>query len=168
MKAALLITGAVLEFVGIILIAFPDLSPYFVQFSRWLRKHIRALSDRVRRLLGCPKDLRIEVHSAGEVNLAGRVSVMKSASGTATLEEKVEFLLKRDQEAQGDFNVLRGRIEDVESESSKRLDESQREIRTSFEGKLTAALQEYRSLRIVGVIALVVGLACATLANFID
>ena len=72
-KIGLLIAGAFFEFVGIILIAFPDFSPYFVQFSRWLRKLTRALLDRVRRLLGCPKDLRIEVHTAVEVNLKGSV-----------------------------------------------------------------------------------------------
>lgn len=166
-KAALLIFGAVLEFVGIILIAFPDINPYLVQLSRWLRKHTSALLDRIRRLLGRPKDLRIEVHSAVELNLAGRASLLKSASGTATLEEKVGFLLTRDREAQRDVNALRERIEDFESESSKRLDESRREIKTSFERKLTAKLEEYRPLRIVGVIFLVIGLGCATAANFV-
>jgi hypothetical protein len=92
---------------------------------------------------------------------------MKSAAGQGTLEEKVEFLLTRDQEAQRDINALRARIEDFEEESSRQLAESGRVIEASFEQKLRTALEEYRPLRIFGVIALVVGLACATLANFI-
>jgi chromosome segregation ATPase len=168
MRATLLIGGASFEFLGIILIAFPDISPYLRQFSRRLLTLTRALLDRIHRLLGRPKDLRIEVHSAAELNLAGGVSLMKSASGTATLEEKVEFLLKRDQEAQRDVNALRERIEDFERESPKRLDESRREIETRFERELKAAPEEYRLLRILGVIALVVGLGCATYANFIN
>lgn len=165
-KVFLLLGGAGFEFLGIIFIAFPDLVPYGVQFSRWLRNLTRPLFNRISRLLGRPRGVTI-VPLVGEVNFAGRVSPVKSGAGRAMLEQKVEFLLTRDQEAQRDINALRARIEDFESESSRRLAESQREIEAGFEQKLRAALEEYRPLRIFGVIALLVGLFCPTLANFL-
>jgi hypothetical protein len=166
-KIVLLLGGVGFEFLGIILIASPDLVPYGLQFSRWLRNLTRPLFNRISRLLGRPRVVTIKVPATGEVNLAERVSLMKSAAGQRTLEKKVEFLLARDQEPQRDINALRARIEDFEIESSRQLPEPGRVIEASFEQTLRSALEEYRPLRIFGVIALVVGLACVTLANFI-
>jgi hypothetical protein len=114
-KIGLLVGGAAFEFLGIIVIVFPDLIPYGIRLSLWQRRHTRALFDHIGRLLGRPRNVVIEVPTASELNIAGRGSPMKSASGAATLEQKVEFLLTRDQEAQRDVNMLRERIEDLGS-----------------------------------------------------
>ena len=167
LKVSLLWGGAGFEFVGIILLAFPDLVPYGIRFSQWQRKHIRTLLDQIRWALGRPRNLTIEVGSAVAVDLAGRASVMKSASATATLEQKVEFLLSRDQEAQRDINALQKQIEDIQTESSKRLVQSRHEIETRFAQELKSAQDIHRPLRIWGAMALLFGLACVTYANFI-
>jgi predicted nuclease with TOPRIM domain len=93
---------------------------------------------------------------------------MKSVSGAATLAQKVEFLLTRDQEAQREVNILRERIENLEIESSRRLGQARREIETRFAQELKTALELYRPLRIWGAVALLLGLACMTYANFIS
>src|SRR5262245_25630543 len=50
-KIALLLTGALLEFIGIVAIAFPDVIPYGQRLSRWQRALAGALVGRIRRLL---------------------------------------------------------------------------------------------------------------------
>ena len=167
-KIGLLVGGAIFEFLGIIIIVFPDLIPYGRRFSQWLRRRARTLFDHISRMLGRPRNVVIEVGTASEVNIAGRVSLIKSASGAATLEQKVEFLLTRDQVAQRDVNILRQRIEDLEVETSKRLDQLRREMATRFAQELGTALEDYRPLRILGAVALLLGLACTTCANFIS
>jgi hypothetical protein len=168
-KIALLVGGAAFEFGGIIAIVFPDLVPYGILFGQWQRKLGRTLLDHIRRILRRPRNVVIRVGTASEVNLAGEsVSLMKSASVAATLEQKVEFLLTRDQEAQRDVNILRQQIKDLEVELLKRLDQLRREIEARFSRELEAALDDYRPLRIWGAVALLLGLACVTYANFIN
>jgi hypothetical protein len=167
-KIGLLVMGAAFEFVGIIVLVFPDLVPYGLRFSQWQRNHAHALLDGIRRMLGRPRNVVIQVGAASAVTATGRASLMKSVSATATLEHKVEFLLTRDQEAQRDINTLREGIEDVEAAASKSLDKSRREIVTRFERELKAALEAYRPLRVWGAVALLLGLVCVTYANFIN
>jgi len=167
-RFSLLIGGAFFEFAGIILLAFPDLVPYGVRFSQWQRRHAHALLDQIRRVLGRPRNLTIQVGSAGAVVSAGRVSVMKSSSATATLHQKVEFLLARDQEAQREVNALQNQIEGIQTESSKRLAQTRQEIETRFAQELKSALEIHRPLRIWGAFALLLGLACVTYANFVN
>jgi hypothetical protein len=167
-KIALLIGGAAFEFVGIIFVAFPDFVPYGIRFAQWQRRCGRAVLDHIRRILRRPRNVVIQVGTASEVSAVGRASLMKSVSDAATLEEKVDFLLTRDQEAQRDLNIVRQRVEDLEADTSKRLDQLRREIETRFTQDLKAALDEYRPLRIWGAVALLLGLACVTYANFIS
>ena len=93
---------------------------------------------------------------------------MHSPSPTATLEQKVEFLLTRDQEAQRAVNALRGQIEDIQAESPKRLAQLREEVEAHFAQALNAALETHRLLRIWGAIALFLGLVCVTCANFVS
>lgn len=167
-KAICLVAGALFEFVGIVVMVFPDAFPYALQLSTWLRKHTRAVVDRVRRLLGRPRHITFEASTGGVVTLGGRATLLKGVSGSATLEQKVDFLLRRDQEAQRDVDTLREKLEDLAAGASKRLDEVRREMETRFAGELTTALEAHRPLRVLGTLALLIGLGCATYANFID
>jgi hypothetical protein len=51
-QTALVIGGALSEFVGIILIAFPDLLPDARRASAWLAHRARSVVNRLRRLVG--------------------------------------------------------------------------------------------------------------------
>jgi hypothetical protein len=93
---------------------------------------------------------------------------MQSPGATATLEQKVEFLLTRDQEAQRNVYALRGQIEDIQAESPKRLAQLREEVEAHFAQALNAALETHRLLRIRGAIALLLGLICVTYANFVN
>jgi hypothetical protein len=166
-KPTFYIVGALCEMLGIILVATPDLVPGAVRLAHWMRVHWRPTENQIRRLLGLP--LRSIVHTvgmAGTIELAGRISAIKS-TGAATIEEKVEFLLRRDQEAQRDVNDLRGRVEDLEAETSRKLGELRDELMTRVADARTAAQADYRTARIGGTITLAIGLALTTIGNFV-
>src|SRR2546426_295103 len=132
LKVSLLVGGAFFEFAGIIVLAFPDAAPYWLQFLQWLRNHTSALRNRIRRLLGWRSSKVIEVQGTAEASSSGRASVLLSISANATLEQKVQYLLNREQEAQHNINALRERMEDFETESRGALKRSRREIEAHF------------------------------------
>ena len=96
-----------------------------------------------------------------------RAAVTKGVALGASLEEKVEWVLRRDQEAQQEVNALTGRLADFEQASAKRLDELRAELRQDFDKRLVEEVEKYRPLRALGAVALAIGLACTIVVNFI-
>ena len=167
MTVALLVVGVVAEFVGIVCLGFPDFIPGATRLSRWLRGRSRRVENRLRRLVGLP--LRPVVYQAsigGAITLGGSVSGVVGTSAT-TIEEKVEYLLRRDQDAQRQANELAERVGGLERETSRRLDEARQRMEAHVASELATAHEEYRPLRIVGTVALAIGLVCVTLATFL-
>ena len=167
MRATLYVTGAALELVGILLIAWPDLLPYAERVSRWLRVVMRWLAERLRRLFRRRRDVVVNVGAADALAIAGSISVVVSPNPDATLEERVEYLLRREQEAQAKLNAHDERIGAMEEHVPRRLDEHRAAAEEHVESEIIAAESRYRSLRSVGVVALIAGLVMATWANFL-
>jgi hypothetical protein len=69
--------GAAAEFLGILLVAAPDVVPGATRAAGWLRRRWRGIGA-----------------AAGNVPLAGPVSAIVSASAQTT-EEKLEYLVRR-------------------------------------------------------------------------
>jgi signal transduction histidine kinase len=84
-----------------------------------------------------------------------------------SLEDKVEYLLRRDQDAQRRANELDARLDRLEAESTERLAELRGKMETHVAHELSTALEAYRPLRVAGTIALVIGLVCVTVATFV-
>ena len=164
----LLIVGAFFEFAGVVLVAFPDLLPHATRFSAWLRRRTRRIANRLRRLFGLsPKHHVVNVSAAISAEGAMRASGVKGVRADATLEEQVEFLLARDQEAQRKTNALSRRIDDIEDAIPRRLDELREQMHGHVEQRVTAAAEEHRELRALGAVALAIGLVCLSVANFV-
>jgi type II secretory pathway pseudopilin PulG len=159
-KITLLIGGAFFEFAGIVMLAFPDYWP-------WLRRKGATLLDQVRRVIGWPRNTDL-MPGTGSLEITARGALVSTPPDDWTIERKVEFLVKRDLEAQQNFNKLVERIQDNEKEASRRLDAARHEIEERFNRALHAALESYRRLRIAGAVALLVGLFAVTWANFIS
>jgi hypothetical protein len=160
--------GAVLEFSGIVLIAFPDFLPHGRRLSRWLGHRTRVVVNRLRRLLGLPP-LQNVVYGQAAVEASAALSghVITGVRQGAIIEEKVAFLLQRDQETQKAMNALTDRVQELEEATPRLLDRLREDMEAHVTTTLTAALAEYRDLRIFGTIALAVGLICTTVANFV-
>jgi hypothetical protein len=166
-RATLYIVGAIFELFGIVLVATPDLVPGVIRLARWTRVHWRLIENRFRRWLGLP--LHTVVRSGSAVTTAGfgaRVSGLVS-TGAATIEAKVEYLLRREQEAQRAVNALSERVESLEAATSQRFGELRDELMTHVADELAAAQADYRTARIGGAITLALGLALTTAGNFV-
>lgn len=167
MRATLFIVGAFFELAGILLVASPDLVPQAERASRWLGARYRRAVNRLRRLIGRPRTQFHSIGAAGEASAAADLSIRKTISQDASLEEKVDFLLRRDQEAQRDVNEVRKQIARIERESPERIEELRSEMKQHVADVLAATHREHLPLRLVGIVALVLGLACVTVANFV-
>ena len=99
--------------------------------------------------------------------MAGGAAGMITITPGGTVEEKVEFLLRRDQETQRDVNALGGRINAIERESPQRLAELRAQMEAHVADEVESARVEYRPARVLGAVALTLGLALSTWGNLI-
>jgi hypothetical protein len=168
-QGALYAGGALVEVVGLGFVAAPDLVPGARRFSRWLTPRWRAFENRVRRVLRIrPRSTTHYVEMAGTAAGAASVSgVLSIGTGTTTLEEQVEFLLRRNEQAQKEVNALVERVATLERDMPRRLDELRESLEASMTTELGAALTEYRPTRIIGAFLVVIGLTLSTVANFL-
>lgn len=84
-----------------------------------------------------------------------------------TTEEKVEYLLQRDQASQGELDAIAMRVRYLEAETPEQLAKARQEMQEYVARELAAAHERYRPLRQAGAILLVLGLACVTLATLL-
>jgi len=166
-KGTLYVVGAICELFGILVIASPDWFPHVVRFAEWLRPRVRAVENRVRRFLRLrPHVVTHQVAAAGEISLAGRLTSRTSISDAASHEQKVAYLLRRDAETQERLGVLERRADAVERDLPQRLAQLRGELEAHVAGEVGAAASTYRATRIVGAIALTLGLALTTAGSF--
>jgi hypothetical protein len=167
MRVTLYVTGAVLELGGILLVAWPDLLPYAARASQALRVAAERIGDRLRRLLRRPRHQVVHMGAADAVAIANSISVVVSPNPDATLEERVEYLLRREEEAQAKLNAHDERLRAIEKHVPERLDELRAETQEHVASELSAAESRYRPLRFVGALLLAVGLGLTTAGNFL-
>lgn len=168
MRETLFIVGAAVELLGIVLVASPDLVPGAVRLARWTRPRWRPIENRVRRFVGLTPRGRV-VELSATISGAGRVSAsgVVGRDPNTSIESKVEYLLRRDQASQEAANRLTQRVEALEAESAKRIDDLRREIDARIVREIEEAQEDYRRARIGGTFALAIGLALVTFANFV-
>lgn len=157
----LLVVGAFLELVGIVLVGSPDLFPGAQQLSEWIARQVDRGWRWVLRAFGRVRPRTHSVHLSGGIELGGHVSAFVSTSAES-VEEKVEFLLRRDREHQQDIGELKRKVGELERESAKRLERLRADLEEQIRAEIAAAHGEYLPLRIVGAFALAAGLVCVT------
>jgi hypothetical protein len=168
LQVILLIVGAASEGTGIVLIGFPDLLPHAQRLSAWLTHRSLLVVNRIRRLVGLrPLQKIVSISAAEESSSTSRVAITKTLKADATTDETIAFLLSRDQEAQADINALTRRLYDLEADTPRRLDQLRESMEAHVAQELTTALETYRPLRVLGTIALAIGLICVSVANFV-
>ncbi len=122
------------------------------------------IESRIRKALRLStRTIHGQANLAGEVNLAGRVTAIKGTSAT-TLDDQVEWLLRRDQEAQRDVSELAVRVSRLEGDVTQLLQALRDELKGEIASKVAAAQADYRSARVLGTVFLMVGLVLTTIA----
>jgi hypothetical protein len=168
-KHTLYIVGGLFELFGILLAVSPDLVPGARRLSAWLDPRWRRLENRIRRLLHMrPRPHVVSVGAIASISAAGTVSAIVTVSPETDLGAKVEFLLRRDREDQEAFGHLDERVRQLERESEASLDALRERMETHLAESLNLAASEYRAIRVIGAVALAVGLALATAGNFVS
>jgi ferritin-like protein len=99
----------------------------------------------------------------GTMSATGVVGIAEGAS----LDAKVEFLLRRSEEEQKAFGKLAQRVSAIEEDVPRRLAELRDEMTGHVATALAADAAEYRPLRIIGTVALAIGLGLATAGNLV-
>jgi hypothetical protein len=168
MRTVLLVTGALAELVGIVLVASPDLVPGAVRFAGWIRPRWRRFENRLRRVLRLPhRGVTHEMSASGAIAPSGRISAVVEFNREASLEEQVAFLLRRNVESQTETNALAARIAALEEETPGRLEALRAELEEHVSRTVATAKEDYRTARVMGALVLVLGLALTTLANLL-
>src|SRR4051794_10374013 len=96
-KATLYIVGAVLELGGIILVGSPDLFPEAARLSGLMADRAQAVAGRLLRLLGLGPVPTHTVSSTLTMPFESEGPATVQVTPDASTEEKVAFLLERDQ-----------------------------------------------------------------------
>jgi hypothetical protein len=160
--------GAFFQFSGVILVASPDLVPGARRASDWARQHWRPIENAIRRALRLPPRRRNYYLDAGAGTItlsAGRVSAIAGTSATS-IEDQVAFLLRRDRDTQEAINRLAERDDEIAESLRTEVAAAREDLTRHVSTAITAALAEYRPVRIGGVAALVIGLVLLSIATF--
>lgn len=167
MAAVLFILGALLQFLGIGLIAAPDLVPFGLRAAGWSRRRWRVLENYVRPLVGL-RPREIVVHGAATITGTARIRAARVVETDAEeLEGQVAFLLRRDRDSQLLMNRLLERISVLETVTERGFADLQDELKDHVTDSLAAAQADDRWTRVGGAIALAMGLALTTWASLL-
>jgi hypothetical protein len=157
--------GIGLEFLGVVLVGAPDLVPGVRRATVWLAEHGERGIWRVLRVVGVRRPHYVSTGVAAEYDIAFRSAGLVHATSATTLEDKVAFLLRRDEATQGALQELNDRVVELERETERRLD-AEREETEAFVGEALAAQDaRYRWARILGAVLLIAGLVCTAVAT---
>lgn len=168
MREVLYAIGALAEFLGILLVASPDLVPGAVRAAGWTRRRWRLIENRIRRALRLPgRSTTVSISAA--LSAAGALSVSAVVGSSAeTVEGKVEFLLRRDRDTQQAVNDIRLRLEEIEQAAARGLDDLRNELRAHVAAAISESQADFRAARFAGTAALAIGLGLATAGNFVS
>jgi hypothetical protein len=157
--------GIVLEFFGVGLVGAPDLVPGVRRATVWLAERGERGVWRVLRAVGVRRPHYVSTGVAAEYDIAGRAAGLVHAPSAGTLEEKVAFLLRRDEWTQGAVQELNDRLAELEKETVRRLDVQREEVEEFVREEIAVEDARYRWARVLGAVLLFVGLVCTAVAT---
>ena len=166
-KLALIIIGVVLEVVGLLLTASPELAPRARRGVAAIQRLGAKVEARTRRLLKRPKNVTVSAGAAAEFALAGRVSAHKSVPDDADVERKLSFLLEQAVESQQRLNKLEYRVSDIPGEWRKDIEDT----RSALEERIAHELEQARELfigrRLIGLTCIASGSLVLAVVNLL-
>jgi hypothetical protein len=162
-----------LEFWGVLLVASPELAPYLRRLAAGfasLRSHTKVLahraSARARRILGLrPRPIVMSGTSAVSGGGAMRGRGIVGLSEEASLEEKVDFLMRREEETQHRLADLQEEQDALPARWRDDIEAKAGTLRREQREGLDELRDEHLTARVGGVVLLVAGLFLATWGN---
>ena len=162
-----------LEFWGVLLVASPEIAPSRRRLAVALvalRSQTKALAhraaNRARRMLGRPPR-PIEMSGTSVISGGGSMSVrgIVGLREGAPMEEKVEFLMGREEKTQHRLADLREQLDALPERWSDDIEATAGTLRREQREGLNELRDEHLTARLGGVVLLVAGLVLATWGN---
>jgi hypothetical protein len=166
--------GGSAELFGLLLVASPELVPILQRVAslgrrawRQVLRLLRKVEAAFRRLLRRPLPHVVSVGAggarAGGFPPSGRASV----GDEATLEEKVDYLLRRDQDVQDSLERLEGSLAALPGRWKTDVEQASQALRDEHARALAELRDRHMQARLLGVVLLAVGIVLATAGNLV-
>jgi hypothetical protein len=170
----LLSFGGSAEAFGLLLVAAPELVPILQSIGSavvgsWLRMKalLRKAERAVRRLLHRPSGQVVSaggaLATAAGMSARGRVGPKEGA----TLEEKVEYLLRRDEDVQDRLEEVHHSLESMPARWRADISEASETLRSEHTRALEQMRDRHLKARLLGVALLLIGIGLATAGNLV-
>jgi hypothetical protein len=168
-KTALYVLALPFEFVGLVLIVWPDVAPDLRAIATKAVRRVRAWAWRLfnwaRRLLRRPgRNVALELSGSVEVSAALGMQVMRGEP-KGTIAEKVAILIQRDQESQQRLNRLETSLADKTGARDRQIAELRTDLTQLIEVESQRAVDRHRRQRAVGTALVAIGAVIGTLGN---
>jgi hypothetical protein len=157
--------GGSFELFGLLLAAAPELVPILRAVGRRVASAWRKAADFVRRVLRLPRHHRLVVSDSVSVEGAGSLSASLSIAPGASLDEKVEFLLRRYNETEDRLDEIAKTLRQHPDDWQAAIDAATASLRTEQAEAIRALRGEHLRERLLGVAMLLLGLVLATWGN---
>jgi hypothetical protein len=165
-RTALIITGAMFEAFGLILLWTPDLAPDAAATWRRIRIGTAALVGwTARRVFRRPEAQVIEVGTARATAMAYPPTILMTAPAHLPLEEKVRILIDSDRRIQQRLGELEQRAETDAATIREDIAALRDDLHRHALAAAAAAVDEHRRRRSVGTGFVALGLVIGSLGN---
>jgi hypothetical protein len=163
------------ELFGVLLIAAPELVPLLVRGMSatamvWQRamEHRKRIANRIRRMLHPPHDDHTyDDARTGSVHISGGGTVSTQSGPGESLEEKVEFLLRREQALQERLDVTAREVGDLPRKWQADMEATASGLRDGFATAIRELDERHIRARLAGIVLVVVGILLNTWGNLI-
>jgi hypothetical protein len=160
------VAGAILQFIGIIFVAALDLFRWLERAAVWTAERLRRTIRRAFRRL--PRRVRNYLEaSAGTLGTAGALATQHVRTTGTSIDEQVDFLLRRDKATQEAISRINERLDKTGEAVATGFDALRDESRSELATAIASAQADFRRARIFGAVALTVGLGLSTAAAFL-
>ena len=177
-KTTLYVSGAVIEFVGIMLVSSTDVIPVAGSFASWSGRELRSAKSAILRCVRSVKEAISRRPSAEPrprpAYIEGSAAASSSATaeittglGLGTADEKLERLLPQFRETQREVRYLAARLDEVQRAGNAAREALRAEFEDKTEARIATAAAEARATRFLGAVLLVIGLGLSTAWNLV-
>ena len=166
-KVIVVSVGALLEFVGIGLVASPELAPWVRRLGDAVRRAGRRARARLRRLLRRPRHVVMGA-AAGEYGLIGSSASGEVTPGKdATLERKVDFLMEETKRTRRRLLEFKRELADHPDRWHRAIEAAKGELESLMDEKVQAVRDAHIRRRLLGIVLLLAGVPLLAWANFL-
>jgi hypothetical protein len=166
-KVIVVSVGALLEFVGIGLVASPELAPWVRRLGDAVRRAGQRARARLRRLLRRPRHVVMGA-AAGEYGLIGSsVSGEVTPGKDATLERKIDFLMEETKRTRRRLSELKREIANHPGRWHRAIEAAKGDLESLMDEKVEAVRDAHLNVRRWGVVLVLLGVPLLAWGNFL-